>query len=308
MSKFVVAGITQIETIVKVDSIPVGFEPIRSVPESIFTAPGGDAYNETLALKWLGNQVDLLSVVGRNQDLSVFNPGDREVTISTDYILPVLKETPTQVIFYDKERKEQIFEDIKDLRDAEYRMSMVRPMVAECDMVVLSNANFCRSFIPIAKEFRKPIAANIHSFFREKEKYNADFLDAASILYFSDDTITEDPYEFIDSIAKTYGTEIIILGQGANGLILYDRTKDIRVHYNNVKTNDVVNTAGAGNALVSCFLHSYQECHDSATAIKNAMLFASYKVGYMGTSNGFMTADQLEQWRKLIWGEHSQNE
>ena len=41
---------------------------------------------------------------------------------------------------------------------------------------------------------------------------------------------------------------------------------------------------------------------DSVNAIKNALLFASYKIGYMGTSNGFMTTDQLEQWRNLIWG------
>ena len=67
-----------------------------------------------------------------------------------------------------------------------------------------------------------------------------------------------------------------------------------------------MNTAGAGNALMACFLHSYLESGDSTTAIKNAMLFASYKIGYMGTSNGFMTVEQLEQWRKLIWGELSQ--
>ena len=42
---------------------------------------------------------------------------------------------------------------------------------------------------------------------------------------------------------------------------------------------------------------------DSVNAIKNALLFASYKIGYMGTSNGFMTVEQLEQWRSLIWGE-----
>ena len=44
------------------------------------------------------------------------------------------------------------------------------------------------------------------------------------------------------------------------------------------------------------------ETGDSVNAIKNALLFASYKIGYMGTSNGFMTVDQLEQWRNLIWG------
>ena len=60
------------------------------------------------------------------------------------------------------------------------------------------------------------------------------------------------------------------------------------------------------NALYSCFLHYYQETGDSVYSIKNAMLFASYKIGYMGTSNGFMTVEQLEQWRRLIWGEHAQ--
>ena len=44
------------------------------------------------------------------------------------------------------------------------------------------------------------------------------------------------------------------------------------------------------------------ETRDSSKAVKNALLFASYKIGYMGTSNGFMTNEQLEQWRNLIWG------
>lgn len=302
MSNFIVAGITQIETIVKVDSIPVEYAPLISVPDTIFTAAGGDAYNETLALKWLGNQVSFLSIVGRNQDMSIFNPSNRSVTIQTEYILRKLESTPTQVILYDKNRKQQIFEDIKGLREMNYDMAMVSPLVGQSDMVVLANANFCRPFIEVAQRYKKPIAVNIHDFRREKEKYNTDFLGAANILYFSDDTMTEDPFDFIKSIADTYHPDIIILGQGANGLILYDRARELNVHYNTVKTNEVVNTAGAGNALFACFLHYYMETGDSVDSIKNALLFASYKIGYMGTSNGFMTVEQVEQWRNLIWG------
>ncbi len=302
MSNFIVAGITQIETIVKVDNIPVEYAPLTSVPDTIFTAAGGDAYNETLALKWLGNQVSFLSIVGRNQDMSIFNPSNRSVTIQTDYILRKLESTPTQVILYDRERQQQIFEDIKGLREMHYDMAMVSPLIAQSDMVVLANANFCRPFIEVAQRYNKPIAVNIHDFQREKEKYNTDFLGAANILYFSDDTMTEDPFEFIKSIADTYHPDIIILGQGAKGLILYDRVRELNVHYNTVKTNEVVNTAGAGNALFACFLHYYRETGDSVDSIKNALLFASYKIGYMGTSNGFMTVEQVEQWRNLIWG------
>lgn len=302
MSKFLVAGVTQIETIVRVDKIPVSYAPLTSVQDSIYTAMGGDAYNESLALKWLGDDVTFMSIVGRNQDFGLINPPDRRITLSTDYIIPQMQETPTEVVLYDKQRKQQIFEDIKDLRENAYDMNVVAPIAGACDMMVLANANFCRPFAKTAAELGKPIAVNIRSYNPEKEKYNTDFLEPAKVLYFSDDTLTEDPYDFIDRMASTYGTEVIILGQGSEGLILFDKTKDIKAHYKTVKTNEVVNTIGAGNALFACFLHFYMETGDSVNAIKNALLFASYKIGYMGTSNGFMTVDQLEQWRNLIWG------
>ncbi len=302
MSKFLVAGVTQIETIIRVEKIPVNYMPITSVQDSIFTAMGGDAYNESLALKWLGDEVCFMSIVGRNQDLSMINPPDRKITLSTEYIVPQMNETPTEVVLYDRERKQQIFEDLKDLRDNVYDMSMVAPIAQSCDMLVLANANFCRPFAKAAVEHRKPFAVNVRGYTREKEVYNKDFLENAKVLYFSDDILTEDPYEFIGRIAATYDPSIIILGQGSDGLILYDKEQDLRVHYNTVKTNEVVNTIGAGNALFACFLHYYMENGDSVNAIKNALLFASYKIGYMGTSNGFMTTAQLEQWRNLIWG------
>ena len=37
MGRFVVAGIVQIETIVRVDQIPVVYSPITSTPDTIFT-------------------------------------------------------------------------------------------------------------------------------------------------------------------------------------------------------------------------------------------------------------------------------
>ena len=302
MSRFVVAGITQIETIVKVDRIPVRYQLTTAAPNSIHSSAGGDAYNESLALTWLGNDVKFFTIVGKNIDEKLINPPDRQITLDTSYMLPLLDETPMVVILYDRDRKQQIFEDIKNLRDVAYNMQQADREIRECDMVVLANANFCRPFVEAAKKHEKKIAVNIRSFRREKEKFNTDFLSAANVLYFSDDSLDEDPFDFVKSIADTYGTDIIILGQGAEGLILFDRERDIIAHYNTVKTNEVVNTAGAGKALISCFLHFYLENNDSVAAIKNALLFASYKIGYMGTSNGFMTPEQVSQWRNLIWG------
>ena len=75
------------------------------------------------------------------------------------------------------------------------------------------------------------------------------------------------------------------------------------IEYKPVKTYEVVNTVGAGNAIFSSFLHYYVKTKDARDAIKNALLFVSYKISFVGTSNGFMTEEQIEQWRKLIWKE-----
>ena len=120
-------------------------------------------------------------------------------------------------------------------------------------------------------------------------------------LYFSDNTIDEDPHDFVKGIADKYNTDIIILGLDAGGMVLYDREKKLNVKYNAVKTKDVVNGAGAGNASFACFLHYYLKVKDSAQAIRMALLFSAHKIGYMGTSYGFMTEEQMQQWESLIF-------
>ncbi len=301
MSRFIVAGITQLETIVKVKELPIQYTPYTGERDTIYISAGGDAFNESLALKWLGDDVEFMSVVGEKENLAIFNPAGREVTLSTEYILPILKETPMEVLLYDVQRRKQHFEDLKDIRDAKYDMTKAEPLISECDMVVLSNVNFCRPFIDIALKQKKKLAVKIHSFTREKETYNEDFLNNANILYFNDDSIDEEPFGFIKEMREKYDPDIIIFGQGGKGVILFDKEKEITVHYDAVKSSQIVNTAGAGNALFACFLHYYQKTGDSKTAIHKALLFAANKIGYMGTSNGFMTEDQLEQWENLIW-------
>lgn len=301
MGKFLVAGIAQRETIVKVEKIPIEYAHVTVKPNTIFTSTGGDAYNESLALKSLGNSVDFMTMIGSEESMDFINPPGCEVRLVTDYVLPRLRNTPAAVVLYDNSRKQQIYEDIKDIGDTAYDQNLFRERAERAEMLVLSNANFCRPLIGIGKELRKPVAVNIREYRKEKVRYNEDFLKAADILYVSDDNLIDEPFDFVKALAARYRPEIIILGQGASGLILYDKNKNIIAHYNPVKTNEVVNTVGAGNALFSCFLHFYNITGDSVFAVKNAMLFASYKIGFVGTSNGFMTEAQINQWRNLIW-------
>ena len=303
MSKFMVAGFVQMETIVKVDGFPLSYKQFESIPDIINTSIGGAGFNEAMALKWLGNDVDFMSMVSRHMSKAQIEAYLKinEVDLSTEYVLPLLDGMPTSVILYSKGKK-QTFEDVKDIRHVDYDAKLLESHIQDKDMVLISNCNFCRPIIALAKKYNKPLALNVRSMRAEKIVNKEDFLKAADILYISDDDIEEDPYDCIKSCKEKYDPEIVIMGVGENGVIIYTREDNSFIDYKPVQTNEIVNTIGAGNALFSSFLHYYVKTKTPREAIKNALLFASYKIGFVGTSNGFMTEEQIQHWKKLIWG------
>ncbi len=302
MGKFMVAGFVQYETIVKVEEFPVPYRQFESSRDLIYTDMGGTGFDEAMALRWLGNDVDFMSMVARNMSnrqiaayLHINN-----VDLKTDYVLPTLDGMPTSVVLYCKGQK-QTFEDVKDIRTAEYDYDLFESQIKDKDMVLISNCNFCRPLIGLAQKYNKPLAVNVRSMRAEKIEQKKDFLSAADILYISDDDLDSDPYDCINECREKYNPQIMVMGIGARGVILYTREDNSVLEYKSVKTNEVVNTVGAGNALFSAFLHYYVKTGDAKESIKNALLFASYKIGFVGTTNGFMTEEQIEQWKKLIW-------
>ncbi len=304
MSRFMVAGFTQIETIVKVDEFPVPYMQFKSIPDMINTNIGGCGYNESMALKWLGNEVDFMSMIGKDLNKNEIYQKLMATGVDLDfkYVLPLLDDMPSSVILYHNGKK-QIFEDVKDARTVAYDCDLFESRIQDKDMVLISSCNFCRPVMELAKKYHKPLAVNVRSMRKEKVVQKEDFLKAADILYISDDELDKDPYECIQECREKYNQEIIIIGIGSKGVILYTREDNSILEYKPVKTNEVINTVGAGNAMFSAFLHYYVKTGDAKEAIKNALLFASYKIGFIGTSNGFMTEEQIEQWRQLIWRE-----
>ena len=302
MSRFMVAGFVQLETIVKVDALPIPYFQFQSIPDMINTNIGGCGYNESMALKWLGNEVDFMSMIGKDlKDSDLFKKlmlNDEQ--LSFEYVLPRLDAMPSSVILYNNGKK-QIFEDVKDIRTVSYDYDLFERQIQDKDMVLISSCNFCRPVIELAKKYNKPLAVNVRSMRKERMVQKEDFLKAADILYISDDELDKDPYECINECREKYNQKIIIIGIGSKGVILYTREDNSILEYKPVKTNEIVNTVGAGNAMFSAFLHYYVKTGDAKESIKNALLFASYKIGFIGTSNGFMTEEQIEQWRKLIW-------
>ena len=273
MSKFMVAGFVQMETIIKVEALPVPYKQFESIPDLVNSGIGGAGFNEAMALKWLGNEVDFMSMVARNMSrrqieayLKTF-----DVNLKTDYVLPMLDGMPTSVILYCKGKK-QTFEDVKDIRHVEYDYDLLESRIQDKDMILMSNCNFCRPIIGLAKKYQKPIAVNVRSMRSEKIANKEDFLAAADILYISDDDLESDHYDCIKECREKYNPEIVIMGIGDKGVILYTKEDNSVIEYRPVKTNEIVNTIGAGNALFSSFMHYYVKTKNAKEAIKNALL------------------------------------
>ena len=63
------------------------------------------------------------------------------------------------------------------------------------------------------------------------------------------------------------------MGYGAGGALLYERTKASITYFPAAKAERIINTAGAGGALFSCFIHCYARDMDT----ENAQHFAAQK-------------------------------
>ena len=68
MGRFMVAGFIQLETIVKIDKLPLSYKHFISKPDLIDLNFGGDGFNGASALSWLGDEVDFMSMIGGKID------------------------------------------------------------------------------------------------------------------------------------------------------------------------------------------------------------------------------------------------
>ena len=116
----------------------------------------------------------------------------------------------------------------------------------------------------------------------------------------SDEQLPYKPESFIYDLKRRYGCEVITIGMGKKGALLYVKEDDKIYHLDAVKTNNVVNTVGAGDALFSAFLNFYSKGTHPLKALQLAEFFASRKIAFNGASEGFCEEkDILDMYREM---------
>ena len=296
MKKILMSGLINTETTVKVKRFPIEYFPIDYPFFGVNTRVSGVAYNLAKAFRSLGDEVDLVTMTGNDFSAEYVNNKMEEIGVSTEHVKRTLKETPNSVVLYDEEGKRQIYCDLKDVQEATYQFD--KQLYENADIVVACNTNFNRELLKKAKMAGKIIATDVHVLSDVHDEYNRDFMQYADLLFLSDENINTDYREFLMDIENNYQNEIIVLGMGAKGALMYVKDEQKFYELEAVSNLKVVNTVGAGDALFSSFLHYYAKGISPLECLKKAQLFAAYKIGFDGASNGFASEEIMEQLEK----------
>ena len=296
MKNILISGLVNTETTVRVRKFPIDYYPIDYPFFGINTAVSGVAYNIALALTTLGDRVRLCSMSGRDFQAEYIKNELEAKEIDIRYIQQTLNETPSSVVLYDESGRRQIYCDLKDIQETS--CNFPQELLEDADLVVACNINFNRPLLHKAKAMGKIIATDVHVLGNIHDDYNREFMEAADILFLSDEAVGEDYRSFLESLAHTYNPQIIVMGRGGKGAAIFLRGEDRIIELPAVQVGPIVNTVGAGDALFSAFLHYYAKGLEPQECLKRAQIFASAKIGVSGASKGFITEQKIEE---LLW-------
>lgn len=291
VSRILISGLVNTETTVQVRKFPIDYYPIDYPFFGVNTAVSGVAYNIAGALRALGDEVQLCSMTGQDFPAEYIRWELRALGVGTEHIRACLQATPGSVVLYDPEGRRQIYCDLKDIQEAAYGFDTLE--LSDVDLVAACNINFNRPLLKRAKEAGKTVATDVHVLCDLYDDYNREFLEAADIVFLSDEALGDDWQGFLWALGQTYGSEIVVLGRGGKGAAMYVRDRGQIYTLPAVNAGPVVNTVGAGDALFSSFLHFYGKGMDPLECLDRAQWFAAAKIRVSGASRGFVTEQAL---------------
>ena len=295
MTVILVSGLINIETTLRVDHFPVHYVPVRYLFNEVNSTVSGVGYNVAKALNVLGDDVRLLSFIGKDPFANWVKAELANDGIPDDYILTKSRDTARSIVLFDQEGKRQINVDLKEIQQLEYPSDLFDEAVEDCELVALCNINFSRPMLKRAQKAGKIIATDVHTINDLDDEYNRDFMKAANILFMSNEALPLPPESWIEQVKTAYGTEIIVIGMGKEGVLLSVKEDQFVGRFPAVTVRPVINTVGAGDALFSAFIHCYLHTKDPYHSIRRAIHFASYKIGDKGAAEGFVNAEELEK-------------
>ncbi len=295
MARLTVVGNINLETTLRVEAFPLGYQPVSYAPFGVGSAVSAVGYNLARALTTLGDQVALASLIGADAAAGLVRATLAADGIDDSFVLGAAAATPQSVVLYDGSGARAVHTDLKDVLALAYPPERFAVALGASDLAVLTNIAYSKPLIALARQRGVPIASDLHTLSDLDDVYNAPFLQSARILFVSGERLTMPPAGWAEALLAVAPAEIVVIGLGAQGAFLAVRSSGLRLQLPAVTTRPVVQSGGAGDALFAAFLHGYLRTPDPVRALRAATVFASYKIGAASSGAGFLSHDGLER-------------
>lgn len=292
-NKILVSGLVNLETTCSVRQFPIEYAPIDYNFFGVSSSVSGVGMNIAKALCTLGHDVDITTLIGSDTSGDMAVNALNSCGVSTKYVVRALDNTAASVVLYDGEGRRRIYCDLKDIQDRVYDYSNID--LREYSIAAVCNINFSRPLLHAAKSAGIPIATDVHVLGNINDDYNREFMENANILFLSDEALPCEPKDFMRSIEEKYGNEIIVMGRGSKGALMYLKSENDFYDLSSVQVGEVVNTVGAGDSLFSAFISSYAAGYSPVECLKRAEIFASAKIRTSGAALGFVSNQELDE-------------
>ncbi len=273
-----VCGTLNFETTFPISAFPLEYEPVVYRSFELTSHPSGIGFNVARALTMLGNRVRLVSMVGPDFLGTALKQSMPRFGLSDEFIVPILDETPQSVVVFDKAGRRMITTDLKEIGRKLYPHDLFKEALRGCRAAVMTNANFSRPLLPVAKASSLTIATDLQTASENSREYDADFLDAADVIFASHEKLQVKPEDFLSTLWERSRARVAVVGMGEAGALFAIRSGEAS-HVPAMLIRPVVNTSGAGDALFSCFLHFYLDGNEPNLALRKASVFAAHKIG-----------------------------
>lgn len=293
MKKVLISGEITVETTLKVEGFPVNYQPVQFPFHAMESSVAGVGINQSRAFAALGVPTTVLGLIGQDLRGGMIRAGLAHHGIDDTYILPRLEKSTQSLILYDPNGKRMIWNDLKDIQDQTYPVDQFRLAAAGSRAAVLCNLNFNRPLLAEARSLGQPVFTDVHVLGDLHDPYNREFMQAATVLFLSNENFPGRERDFVRQLAEIYPFQMAVVGMGAEGALLFDRSADMWHQSPAWTPRPVVSTIGAGDALAACFTQGWLDGLPPARALDRACRFAGYKVGSAGAADGFPGPEQF---------------
>ncbi|MGW5359593.1 carbohydrate kinase family protein [Actinopolymorpha pittospori] len=286
MVRIAVIGHTNIETAVHADHLE-GANSDEFVAYALSTTVSGVGVNVALALKGLGADVRLATVVGRDVLGGACVQELTERGLDPAYLVRGTPVTAQSLSRHASDGSRRNLVDLKDVQGATYPDNLAPRLLDDVAVAVVCNIAYARPMLRRARERHIPIASDVHAVTGLDDAYNHDWIACADVLFASHERLDVAPSTFARTVLREHRATVVVVGMGADGALLGVRGEDVTC-VPAVRTRPVVSTVGAGDALFSAFVDGWVAGMAPRDALRRATLFASWKIGASGGAAGLL--------------------